>query len=181
MRYSGGTGATGHDGWAELSTRLRVVQDAYSDAQHDLDTILTRPTLFDATDSMTSAFLRALEICARLPTERGALEPSWAADQAVGGLETAWQRARSEADRVRMSRFGVLDRSRIRRARRLLRLARSDHGSIPLRQGYFHRAENLLSGLIVLPDPVRAETIEAVRKPSRIDGVMGDGGSGTSV
>lgn len=180
MRYSA-DGATGHGGWSELSTRLRVVQDAYSDAQHDLDTILTRPSLFDATDPVTSAFLQAQEGCTRLPTERGALEPSWAADQAVSGLETAWQRARVEADRVGLSRFGFLDRSRVRRARRLLRRARSDHGSIPLRQRYFHRAENLLSGLITLPGPLRAEILEAVRTPSRIEGVMGDGGSGTSV
>ena len=46
----------------------------------------------------------------------------------------------------------------------------------PLRQGQFHRAENLLAGLVVLPDPVRAEILEAVRKPSRVDGPVGEAG-----
>lgn len=174
------SGASGH-GPLDLATRLRVVQDAYSDAQHDLDTILTRPSLFNATDPVTADFLRTLRTGEQLPREGRTLVASWAADSAVGELETAWERARAEADRVGLSRFGVLDRNRVRRARRLLRRARSDHGSIPLRQGYFHRAENLLSGLITLPGPLRAEILEAVRRPSRIEGVMGDGGSGTSV
>ena len=69
-----------------------------------------------------------------------------------------------------------LERSRVRRARRLLHKARSDRGSIELRQGYFHRAENLLAGLVALPDPLRAEIIEAVRKPSRVDGPVGEAG-----
>ena len=165
----------------DLATRVRVVQSAYSDAQHDLDTILTRPTLFDPTDPVTADFLRTLRTCEQLPAEGGTLVVSWAAEGAVGALETAWLRARSEAERVRLSRLRPLERSRVRRARRLLRKAGSDRGSVQLRQGYFHRAENLLSGLIVLPDSLRAEIIEAVRKPSRIGGVMGDGGSGTSV
>lgn len=155
-----------------------MVQDAYSDAQHDLDTLLTRPTLFDPADPVTAAFLKALETCRRLPTERGALVLTWAADHAVTELEAAWPRARREADRVRLTRFGVLDRRRVRRARRLLRKARSDRGSVALRQSSFHRAENLLSGLVALPGPVRAEIIEAVRKPSRIEGVIGDSGTG---
>jgi hypothetical protein len=170
--------ASGRDRWDDLPARLRVVQDAYSDAVHDLDTVLTRPTLFDATDPVTAAFLRALDRCAQLPRDRGAPVVSWAADAAVGELEGAWQRARQEADRVGLSRFGFGDRLRVRRARRLLHKASSDRGSVPLRRGYFHRAENLLSGLIVLPDPIRAEIMEAVRKPSRIDGVIGDSGTG---
>lgn len=55
---------------------LRVVQSAYADAQHDLDLILGRPTLLDAEDPATAAFLRALATCERLPTERGTLVPS---------------------------------------------------------------------------------------------------------
>ena len=162
----------------DLATRVRVVQAAYSDAQHDLDTILTRPTLFHPADPATAEFLRALRTCEQLPRDGAALEVSWAADSAVGGLESAWLRARSAADQVKLSRFGVRDRSRIRRARRLLRKAQSDRGSIPLRQGYFHRAENLLAGLVALPDPVCAEILEGVRKPSRIEGVIGDSGTG---
>ena len=34
----------------DLTTRLRAVQSAYADAQHDLDLILLRPTLFDTAD-----------------------------------------------------------------------------------------------------------------------------------
>lgn len=165
----------------DLATRVRVVQAAYSDAQHDLDTVLTRPTLFRPDDPATADLLAALRTCEQLPREGGTLSVSWTADSAVGALEAAWQRARAEAEREGLSRMRPLQRSRVRRARRLLHKARSDRGSIPLRQGYFHRAENLLSGLITLPDPVRAEIIEGVQKPSRIEGVMGDGGSGTSV
>lgn len=164
--------------WADLTTRLRVIQSAYADAQHDLDALLTRPTLFDAADPTTAVLQRALQTCERLPTTRGMLETSWAADAAVGELEAAWHRAREESGRVGLSRLGWRDRSRIRRARRLLDKARSDRGSVPLRSGYFHRAEDLLSGLVVLPAPVRAEVLEAVRKPSRIEGVIGDSGTG---
>ena len=78
-----------------------MVRDAYSDAQHDLDTVLTRPTLFDPADPATADFLR---------------------------------------------------------------------------QGYFHRAETLMSGLITLPDALRAEILEAVRRPSRVDGPVGEPG-----
>ena len=174
-----------HDPWQDrssrggpldLATRVRVVQSAYSDAQHDLDTILTRPTLFDPTDPVTADFLRTLRTCEQLPREGGTLAVSWAAESAVGALETAWPRARSEAERVGLSRMRPLERSRVRRARRLLHKARSDRGSIQLRQGYFHRAENLLAGLVALPDPLRAEIIEAVRKPSRVDGPVGEAG-----
>lgn len=161
----------------DLATRVRVVQAAYSDAQHDLDTILTRPTLFDPADPVTADFLRTLRVCEQLPREGATLLASWAADSAVGALESAWQRARSEAGRVGLSRFSVLERSRVRRARRLLHKAGSDRGSVQLRQGYFHRAENLLSGLVALPDPLRAEILEAVRKPSRVDGPVGEPGS----
>ena len=69
----------------------------------------------------------------------------------------------------------------MRRARRLLHKARSDRGSIQLRQGYFHRAENLLSGLVSLPAALRAEIMEAVRKPSRIEGTIGEGGPGPAM
>ena len=182
MRYPPRGEAPGPSGWAELPTRLGSVQSAYSDAQHDLDTILTRPTLFDAADPVTADFLRALRVCDQLPTENGgAPVASWAAEQAVAELETAWQRARSEADRVGLSRFRPLERSRVRRARRLLHKARSDRGSIQLRQGYFHRAENLLSGLVSLPVALRAEIMEAVRKPSRIEGPIGDAGPGPAM
>ena len=64
----------------------------------------------------------------------------------------------------------------MRRARRLLHKAWSDRGSVQLRERYFHRAENLLSGIIVLPAALRAEIWEAVRRPSRIEGTIGDGG-----
>ena len=50
VRYPQRWEAPGPSGWAELPTRLRAAQSAYSDAQHDLDTILTRPTLFNAAD-----------------------------------------------------------------------------------------------------------------------------------
>ena len=176
MRYPQRGEAPGPSGWAELSTRLQAAQSAYSDAQHDLDTILTRPTLFDPADPVTADFLRALRVCDQLPTESGAPVATWAAERAVAELETAWQRARSEADRVGLSRFRPLERSRVRRARRLLHKARSDRGSIQLRQGYFHRAENLLSGLINLPVALRAEIMEAVRKPSRVEGTVGEPG-----
>lgn len=175
------TGPSGGVGSTDPTTRLRVVQSAYADAQHDLDLILTRPTLLDAGDPATAALQRALQTCERLPTERGTLVTSWAADAAVGELEAAWLRARDEAGRVGLSRLRLRERHRVRRARRLLRRASSDRGSIPLRQRYFHRAESLLAGLVTLPDPVRAEIMAAVRKPSRIEGAMGDGGSGTSV
>ena len=62
----GRTGPAGAARWT-WPTRVRVVQEAYSDAQHDLDTILTRPTLFDPTDPATAEFLRALRTCAQLP------------------------------------------------------------------------------------------------------------------
>jgi hypothetical protein len=177
VRYPPRKEPRGHGGLVDLSTRLRVVQDAYSDAQHDLDTVLTRPTLFDPADPVTADFLHALRTCDRLPTDKGVVVTSWAADSAVAAVETAWQRARDEADRVSLSRFRPLQRSRVRRARRLLRKAGSDRGSVPLRQGYFHRAEVLLSGLITLPDPLRAEILEAVRRPSRVDGPVGEPGS----
>jgi hypothetical protein len=164
-------------GWDELSTRLRVVRDAHSDAQHDLDTLLTRPTLFDPSDAATARFRHALQICEQLPTDKGALVTSWAADSAVAALEAAWQQARTEADRVKLSRLRSGERLRVRRARRLLRKARSDRGSVQLRQGYFHRAENLLAGLVTLPDALRAEIKEAVRRPSRVDGPVGEPGS----
>ena len=167
---------SGRGGPLDLAGRVRVVQAAYSDAQHDLDTILTRPTLFDPAHPATADLLRALRTCEQLPRDGGALLVSWAAESAVGGLETAWQRARGEADQLGLSRFGVRDRRRMRRARRLLHQAQSDRGSIQLRQGQFHRAENLLSGLVVLPGPLRAEILEAVRKPSRVDGPVGEAG-----
>ena len=176
MRYPPRQEAPGPGGWAELPTRLRAVQSAYSDAQHDLDTILTRPTLFDASYPVTAEFLRALQLCDQLPTQGGAPVASWAADHAVAELETAWQRAGSEADKVGLSRFRPLERRRVRRARRLLHKARSDRGSIQLRQGYFHRAENLLSGLVNLPVALRAEIMEAVLKPSRVEGTIGEPG-----
>ena len=152
------------------------MQAAYSDAQHDLDTILTRPSLFDPADPATAHLLHSLRICQQLPRDGAALAVSWAAESAVAGLEDAWLRARSAADHARLSRFGVQDRSRMRRARRLLHKAQSDRGSVPLRQGYFHRAEQLLAGLVSLPEPLRAEIIEAVRKPSRVDGPVGEAG-----
>jgi hypothetical protein len=177
VRYPSRGEAGGHGRAADLSTRLRVVRDAYSDAQHDLDTVLTRPTLFDPADPATADFLRALRVCDRLPTDQGAVVASWTADSAVGSAEVAWQRARSEADRVKLSRFRPLERRRVRRARRLLRKAGSDRGSVPLRQGYFHRAETLLSGLVTLPDALRADILEVVRTPSRVDGPVGEPGS----
>lgn len=176
MRYPSGQADPGRGGRVDLATRLGVVRDAYSDAQHDLDTVLTRPTLFDATDPVTADFRRASETCDRLPREQGTVLATWAADSAVTALEAAWQRARREADRVKLSRFAPLERSRVRRARRLLRKAGSDRGSVQLRQRYFHRAEILLSGLVTLPDALRAEILEAVRKPSRVDGPVGEPG-----
>jgi hypothetical protein len=113
MRDPGTPDRSGRGGKLDLATRVRVVQAAYSDAQHDLDAILTRPTLVDAADPSTADFLRALRTCEQLP-----------------------------------------------------------------RNGGVHRAENLLSGLIVLPVVVRDEILEAVRKPSRIEGVIGDSGTG---
>ena len=160
----------------DLAGRVRVVQAAYSDAQHDLDTILTRPILFDPAHPATADLHRALRTCEQLPRDGRALQVSWAAESAVGGLETAWQRARGEAEQLGLSRFGVRDRRRLRRARRLLHQAQSDRGLIQLRQRQFHRAENLLAGLVALPDPVRAEILEAVRKPSRVDGPVGEAG-----
>ena len=164
-------------GRADLATRLRVVEDAYSDAQHDLDVVLTRPTLFDASDPATADFLRTLRTCQRLPRERGALLMSWTADEAIAALETAWRRARASGEQVGLSRLRPVERSRVRRARRLLRKAASDRGSVPLRHGYFRRAENLLSGLVVLPDALRAEILEAVHRPSRLEGPVADAGS----
>jgi hypothetical protein len=178
MRDTGPMARSGRAGPLDLAGRVRVVQAAYSDAQHDLDTILTRPTLFDPAHPATADLLHALRTCEQLPRDGGVLLVSWAAESAVGGLETAWQRARSEADQLGLSRFGVRDRRRMRRARRLLHQAQSDRGSVQLRQREFHRAENLLAGLVALPDPVRAEILEAVRKPSRIEGVIGDSGTG---
>jgi hypothetical protein len=171
-------GPRARSGPLDLAGRVRVVQAAYSDAQHDLDMILTRPTLFDAAHPATADLLRALRNCEQLPRDGGALVVTWAAESAVGRLESAWQRARGEADQLGLSRLRPLERSRVRRARRLLRKARSDRGSVPLRSGYFHRAENLLSGLVTLPVPLREEILEAVRKPSRIEGVIGDSGTG---
>ncbi len=153
------------------------MQAGYSDAQHDLDTVLTRPVLFDPTDPVTAEFLRALRAGQQLPTgTAGEPVPSWAAQQAVDELESAWRRAQVEADRVGLSRLRPLERSRVRRARRLLHKAGSDRGSVQLRERYFHRAESLLSGIIVLPGALRAEIWEAVRRPSRIEGTIGDGG-----
>jgi hypothetical protein len=174
VRYPPQPDASRPGGWADLPDRLRAVQATYSDAQHHLDTILTRPTLFDGTDPITAEFLRALQVCDQLPPEGSSLVPYWVG--AVGELETAWRRAQHEAERVRLSRLRPLERSRVRRARRLLHKARSDRGSIQLREGYFHRAENLLSGLIALPVPLRTEILEAVRKPSRIEGTIGEPG-----
>jgi hypothetical protein len=176
MRYPSQPETPGPGGWADLPDRLRAVQAVYSDAQHDLDTILTRPTLFDGTDPITAEFLRALRVCDQLPREGASLAPSWVAESAVGELETAWRRAQREADRVGLSRLRPLERSRVRRARQLLHKAWSDRGSIQLREGYFHRAENLLSGLIALPVALRAEILEAVRKPSHIEGTIGEAG-----
>jgi hypothetical protein len=48
--------------------------------------------------------------------------------------------------------------------------------AIQLRQGYFHRAENLLSGLVSLPVALCAEIMEAVRSPSRVEGTVGEPG-----
>ena len=62
-----------------------------------------------------------------------------------------------------------------RQAGRLLHKAHSDRGPIQFRQGYFNRAEVLLSGLIALPVELRTEIVEAVRKPSHIEGTMGPG------
>ncbi len=158
-----------------------MVQSAYADAQHDLDLILLQPTLFDAADPSTAAVVRALQTAGQLPADRGTLLVSWTAEAAVAALATTWRRARAEAGRVGLSRLRLTDRRRVRRARRLLRKACSDRGSVPLRQGQFHRAERLLSGLVVLPGPVRAEILEAVCKPSRIEGVIGDGGPGPAM
>jgi hypothetical protein len=181
VRYRPRDEAPGRGVPADLTTRLRVVQSAYADAQHDLDLILLRPTLFDAADPVTAALEHALQAGARLPSDRGALLVSWAAEATVADLEAAWRRARDEAGRVGLSRLRLQDRRRVRRARRLLQKACSDRGSVPLRQGYFHRAEGLLSGLVALPGPVRAEILAAVRRPARIEGVIGDGGTGPAM
>ena len=37
-------------------------------------------------------------------------------------------------------------------------------------------SESLLAGLVALPDPVRAEILERVRMPSRVDGPIGEAG-----
>jgi hypothetical protein len=176
MRYPSHSDPPGPSGWADLPDRLRAVQAARSDAQHDLDTILRRPTLFDGSDPVTAEFLRALRACDQLPREGVALVPSWAAQSAVDELERAWRQAQREADRVGLSRLRPVERRRVRRARRLLHKAWSDRGSIQLREGYFHRAENLLSGLIALPIALRAEILEIVRRPSQIQGTIGEGG-----
>jgi hypothetical protein len=83
--------APGHGGWADLPSRLRAVPDA----QHDLDTILTRPTLFDVADPVTAQLLRTLRICDQLPSAGAEPVPSWAAESAIGELVTSWHRARS--------------------------------------------------------------------------------------
>ena len=64
----------------------QVVQAAYSDAQHDLDTILTRPTLFDP-DPVTADF-------------RGARLLRTARDGGALGLVDRRQRGRDAGDRL---------------------------------------------------------------------------------
>jgi len=138
--------------------QLDAVETAYSDAEHDLATVLTQPTLFDAAHPLVARFRNQHEL-ARQQVATDLY--SWTAQQSVADLEASWHLLRSEARRAGISGFSRWQRRRIRRGGRLLELARSDRGSPQARLAQYFRALRLLDGLIELPEALRREVRDA--------------------
>jgi hypothetical protein len=138
--------------------RLDAVETAYSDAEHDLTTVLSQPTLFDPGQPLTARFRTALA-SARQQVEK---DPhSWTTQQSVADLEASWQGLRAEARRVGISEFSWWQRRRLRRGGRLLERARSDRGSPRSRSAQYFRGLQLLDGLLEVPEQLRREVHEA--------------------
>lgn len=156
----------------EHRARLAAIETAYSDAQHDLRSVLTRPSLFDPADPVTAGFHQRWEAARRCVTDTDQL---WITEQALSDLESAWQHAWREAERVGVSRFHRLQRLRLRRARRLLERARSDRGPTQLRSGYYFTALRLLDGLLQLPEDLRRELRQAALAQYEPSGPSGPG------
>jgi hypothetical protein len=138
--------------------RLDAIETAYSDAEHDLITVLTQPTLFDLQRPAAARFHRAWE----LTRQRVEQDPrSWTAQQSVADLESSWLVLRTEARHAGISQFSRWQKRRIRRAGQLFNQARSDRGSPRARFAQYFRGLQLLNGLVELPGPLQRELYEA--------------------
>lgn len=154
--------------WRAALGRHNQVRDEWWEHQHDIEKVLSLPTLSDVTEPATAEFITRLGHANDLATD---LQPTGAEQveryaAATRAAQVAWQQARTEAHRTLQSRFAPDERTRISRVKLLMAQATSGGTTAAERQTYYRQATRLLDTLqhpIVLP----AATVEAIEAKVR--------------
>lgn len=172
----GGLTATVVAGWGALSLRRRhtakrnrrralegthdTVAAAYGDYLGDVLEWLDRPSLSDVSVPETAALVHALAAAddARLGDDIDRYQ------QAIAGLQTAWQAADDRARRTGLRQLPPAERSAAEQARKLLANAlATGSGSEHERRSAYAKARKLLDGILVVPPQAVAALEEGQR------------------
>lgn len=142
--------------WEAFLGQHDAVQSEWASYELDIVKILDLPLLADMRESVTVAFHAALRKANNLRPKnadsaalREANDSPYAS--AVETLVNTFEVAKTEAKRLRWSKFSEAEQKRLKRAQSLLNLAINSGASEAERQGAYKRMLDELEGLIVVP------------------------------
>lgn len=154
--------------WQDAHNRFAALRTEYAGFECDPVQVLTLPALADVSVPSTERFVEAFAEAQALDTDtEPAANHSAAYVAAVDRACRAWTAARDAAERIRLSRLGVEERTCVQRVIKLLAMAQDTDNEAERLTAYGRARSELVrlgrAGTVLLPHPAHAALDAACR------------------